>query len=446
MTITQQELLNARIMAFGDDPEMQALKKAQAYYDNRPGEFASYARAGVPRSDWPKVRVLLARRIVDTSAAFLFGRTPKIDCPTNPALGRWVNRVWRANDMQSQLVAMARRGGIDGKVALKFAYDPGDAANPFPISILPKSCFRETYDDLDRKRLLKLTVRFQYISAQDGETYHYREDWTPEEWTVYHPIPAERAMGVRYTQGMGWVVRERVRNPFGFIPAVVIRNLVDAEDPAIGISDIEGLYDLFDRINIAYDQWDESNAISARRIYFGKKLTAERLDVRPGDVITGNMEDSDLKAVTGGESVYHTLRDYAERLEQHAIAAARSTFIDSSRMQAMNNLSSVALRMLHTDLLMLTEEKRLNYGTNGVEKLLELLVRAAKLSGYRDEALEGVDLSDPESWQIQLHYPAPFPMTEDERRQALQNLDLARSLGALSEERVQVLAAALYEG
>lgn len=444
--ITQQALLNARLAAFGDDSEMQQLKKAQAYYDNHPAEFAGYAKSGVPRAKWPKVTLPLPRRIVDTSAAFLFGRTPRISCPASPELTRWVNRIWHANDMQSQLVAMARRGGIDGKVALSFACNPQDATNPFPISILPKSCFHEKYDDLDRRRLLSLTIRFQFVGGEDGLAYYYREDWTPDEWVLYNPLPAGRARSERYETEMGWTIRERRPNPFGFIPVVVIRNLIDAEDPATGISDLDGLYELFDRINITYDQWDESNAISARRIYFGKKLTAERLDLRPGDVVTGNMDDSDLKAVSGGESVYVALKDYAQRLEHHVLSAARSTELDAGRMQAMNNLSSVALKMLHIDLLMLTEEKRLNYGANGVEKFLELLVRAAR-SLNRSEwqtALEAVDPNEPDTYRVQLHYPPTFPMTEDERQQALRNLALARSMKALTEEKIAAQVSALY--
>ena len=456
--ISNEHSFNTLLAATSEYGFVRTLQGQKAYYDNFPDYYSSYMRSD--KDTWPRVHIPIVKRIVNESAQFLFGKAPEIKCEEE-ALQQWLKTMfYDANNGEELLSDIAITGGIFGTVAVRFAFEemerPDGVAHQFPrLEYYTPLDFEAVYDEYDRRKLTQIYLQLKRKDPAGGYRY-MRESWTADERVVY----ADETVGflVDSITPAKWAVVERLPNPYGVLPFVVIRNRTCVDDPAVGLEDCFGLYDLVDRLNIACDGWDLFNQVKANPLLFGKMLDGDKaISTRPGEVINAKNENADLKAVTGGESIFDSFKAFVELIERSVYSGADSSKVDASTVTGLSAISGVALRLLYAPLIRLTEQKRLKYGKLGICQLLENVVLVSKQLGrsavvtvsdgegmkVTSDALASVSLEDPSTRHIELDYPALFEPTAQDRQADLAALEAAKRLGMAAEDVLRETATIL---
>ncbi|BDI27998.1 hypothetical protein CCAX7_000490 [Capsulimonas corticalis] len=371
----------------------------------------------------------LAKSIIARGAKWLFGQPLQIHCAENPDLEEFLRKMWRKNKMGARLVAMARQGGCDGGIALKFSYD--ETAR-IPLSIQSLSLVDEVrlyYDPHNCADLLMARIQYSYFDAVAGKTMWYREEWTDDEEIHYFPLPQESLntslgstrlyMSYNRTDPdtyEGWKISSRAANPFGVIPLTHIKNV--ETDDLYGAGDLWDLYRVLDRINLTYHLMDKSNQFDAESnpIFIDLDLDEDDIDkpLQPGQPIDAHSAEGEKQGKVEfpptGNGLRPAMMEYAKDLKKQILAAASSVEVDQSEFSNKGNLTNAVLAQLYLPQIELTEEKRKSWGEDGLCEFLALVAR-----GLQNVGVDlGVREDDEDSYDVTLAWPPYFQMSQDE--------------------------------
>jgi hypothetical protein len=409
------------------------------------------------RGPLPKVTPFV-RTIVRRSARWLFGRPVNPTVPKNQKLEEFVLKAWEANRLDSRLVAMAEKAGVEGGIVLKFAYDEKRRGHPLAISALsPISQVRMYHDPHDHERLLMARVQYPYFDPVKGETYWYREEWTDEFHVVYQPVQGSDLGRDLATQQSkvdaheGWLIKSQKANPFKLIPLHHVKNL--ETDDCWGTGDCWGLYRIIDRINLCWHLMDRSNQFDSQvsPIFLDAELRDEGpvQAQQPGVPVEAESTSSESGADYKGQIVFpptgNSLRpammEYACKLQKMVQNAASSVEVDQAEFSNKGNLTNAVLAQLYLPQIEATEEKRKAYGQDGLVPFFDLVAR-----GLQNANIESFDVTDdPESSRLELAWPEYFELSENEKAARLGRVQEGVFGGMLTKERA-IEAFAQIEG
>ena len=362
----------------------------------------------------------LCKSATGRGARWLFGRPVQIKVPGNDVLEAFINEAWEKNRMPSRLVAIAKRGAIEGGVVLKFSYDETSAC---PLSIQSLSLVDQVrlyYHPHDRERLLMGRVQYPYFDATDGKTYYYREEWTADEFVVYNPIAADSMSNINRIVNPdgydGWTILSREPNPFRLIPLTHIKNL-DADD-VWGVGDLWDLYRVIDRINLTYHLMDKSNQFDSEPLAMFIDLDVNEDDIdkpmqpgQPMQLESTEGKQGKVQQIESSGSLRPAMMEYAKDLRKQVLAAASSVEIDQSEFSNKGNLTTAVLTQLFQPLIEITTEKRKSYGEFGLVLFLEAIACGLSALGVEDL---GVNLEDDDTYDVHLQWPSYFELSQDE--------------------------------
>ncbi len=233
--------------------------------------------------------------------------------------------------------------------------------------------------------------------------------------------PSQRRMTAQFTEvwSAAQVARlqdgqvlEQTINPLGRIPVVHIQNL---SQPYFyeGLSDVEPLVPLQDELNTRLS--DRANRVTFQcfKMYLGKGIEGftER-PVGPGQMwATDNLEASIQEFGGDGKSPSEDAHIAEIRDALDKASGVNAVAAGLLRDRVGNLTSENALRIVLMGLLAKTQRRRITYG-NGIERLCELLLHAADVTGVLP--------NHPDDRRVRIDWPSPIPENNRERLQEAQ--------------------------
>lgn len=437
--------------------------ESAAYYENQPypwwhfGDWDTQQRGPFPRC------MPIVRTGIDKAARWLFGKPVEIQCPKNKTLEEWLRRMWVANRMQTRMVPVAARGGIQGGCALKFSWDP-KSDPPLCIQTLGTTQYRCYYDPFDRERLLMVRIQFEYQDPLSGSYFFAREEWTAEEQVTYVPTAAKWVTGgfrgrVKFPDYLvvadggtdpdayrGWQIEDRGPNPFGLIPVTPIRN-IDDDDP-IGKGDYWELLRVIDRINLTYHLMDRSNQFDSEPLLMFLDLAIDKqdlvrplmpgqpLDLKSDDDQAGEAKKGSVVQMEARGSLRPAMMEYANKLERYVAEAASTVAFDPEDITNKGQMSQAVMALVFAPLIESTHQKRRTYGEDGIGKFMESAAKGLRNAGASLPELGGVNPDDHDTFSVQLVWPKMLPMSEEEKLSAIQRWDLEINGATMTHERI----------
>jgi len=421
------------------------------------------------RGPYPRC-VPFGKSIVIRSARWLFGKPIQLNCADNPDLQTFFRNAWTENRMRSRMRAAAEKGGIQGGIVLKFSYDATAMDRKLRFQILSSvdEC-RLFYDPHDRECLLMARVQYPYLDNVSGKWMMYREEWTDQTFRKYKPVEAitidQNVNGFKYPTMMvvvadgkeqpdlygKWEVEREEANPFGLIPLQPIRN-IDVDD-VYGVGDLWGLYRVWDRVNLTYHLMDKSNQFDSEPnlIYQDLEVPQSEADkpLAPGQGLSlkSDLDDEDNPVKTGKAYLLESkgnlrpaMMEYAKDFRQQILVAASSVDVDQADFTNKGNLTEAVMLQLYGPLIEITDEKRENYGENGICQFLEKC--ALGLQNLTNGPTIGkiaeistVKADNEETYDMQIVWPPYFQLSQDEMAAVVGRTQEEEIAGYLTRER-----------
>jgi hypothetical protein len=391
------------------------------------------------RQQRPSVQYDLPRYMVLRVAALLFGegRFPEASFQPHAAganvapVNAWLAQVMDEGRLQLAALAAARNGLAVGSVAMTWAVVGGR----FIFEAHKGQFCKPTFDQMDRRRLVRLEKRYVFTRKEPGpsgalveRSYVWREDWDASRHVVYEPKPTA-------SRSEEWTVMAEAAHGFGVVPAVWIRALDESDHCDDGPSLYEGLGDLFEDIDRTISQ-------KSRAIYFNQEpprvvIGEDQEDryrgrpaqhIGPGHVLRLPLQGAAHLLEMKGEG-QRIAEEHVQAQRNRALEVARVVSHDPDKLVAAAR-SGAALRILHAPMLELVGELRQTFGAGLVELLNQILelARAGRL-----QALGALSLPPPTdlpAGRIALLWGDYFEPTEQEVNLA------AQTVGALLDKRL----------
>lgn len=390
----------------------------------------------------------IAKSIVKRGSRWLFGKPVELRCPGNEALEEAIEKVWKQNRLDSRLVAIARRGAIEGGVVLKFAYDESAFPNVTVQSLSLVTQVRLFYHPHNREKLLMARIQYPYYDGVEACAYWYREEWTAEQETHYYPVKDESLQRANPDTYESWEIDTdaTIPNPFKLIPLHVIKNI--ETDDVWGAGDLwepddeqdGGLYRVLDRVHLTYHLMDKSNQFDSQVNPIFMDIDVDQDDInkpqQPGEPL--NLESANPDGHPGrvafppsGNALRPAMMEYARDLRKQILAAASSVEVDQAEISNMGNLTNAVLAQLYLPLIELTEDKRKTYGQDGIAPFLAKMAIGLQRAGVP----MGVNESDESTYTVEIGWSPYFPFTEDEKTAIVTRIQQEEGAGYLTRDR-----------
>ena len=476
--LLSDRLINTRTLPAGFTGVQRLAEQARAYDRMMPYPIWQF-QDWKTEDDGPLPTALpLTQSVVRKGAKWLFGKPLTITVPGNTDYEQYVTKAWQDNKMQTRMVAAARKGGIEGGIALKWSYD--ETAKPalsFQVLSIIDQC-RLYFDPHDRDCLLMARVQYPIQNPVDGKFYMYREEWT-DNWEVhYEPLPIQYVpqwihFGSKRLQSgqiavtmdnrespdttAQWKESYRVENPFGTIPLQAIKNIDDDDTWGCGdfwIGFTPQMFRVVDRIYLSYWHMDKGNQFDSEPnlVYIDVKEDNADLDrpAAPGQAkVLYSVEGGENQASRQGQvqmleasgKIRPFISDYAHDLSQMIMDALGSVEIHQDEVTNKGNLTQAVLTQLYAPLIEATEEKRNTYGHDGIAAFLERCAQGlayfARLKNLRDllQKLGNINPDKEETYDTQIKFGDYFALTEEEKDSRSTRIKDNVSGGYLTHER-----------
>jgi hypothetical protein len=444
---TASALIGTKIPPSGLKSILANAHKARAYHQLNPYPvFAFRSWRTEDRGPLPTC-MPFSRSIVERGATWLFGKPLQIKVPGNTALEEFLRKAWRTNKMDSRLVALARKAGQDGQIALKFSYDDTNEDNPLAIQDLSIDECRFFYDPHDTDRVLMVRIQYQFQDPLSGKTLVYREEHTDQLYVEYAPIEvALMGHGFDPDTSDDWIELSRSPNPFGKIPVILIKNF--ETDDVFGAGDLWDLFVVIDRINLTMNLADRGNQFDsqANPVWIDLELDEQDIDkpLQPGQPISAATRADapsrgSVEVLESSGGLRSAMMEYVEALKKEVLAACSSVDIDESDVTNKGAITQAVLAQLYLPQIQINDEKRKSWGTNGLEPFLALVARGLQKAGVK----LGVNEKDEDTYTVTVKFADYFELSQDERLALVGRMEQEVAAGFMTTERaIEIIAAA----
>lgn len=387
----------------------------QAYHGDQPRPLR--VRQGQPDDN---IIANFARVIIDKGVSFLFGQEVTFDlgqdgdeatAGQNAAAQTYLDSVWRANRKMTLLHKLAMNGGICGHAFVKLM--PGQLAGGLP-------------------RLMLLDPQLTHVETDpdDVETVTgYRVQWTGKDPVTGKPLakrqlhrPDGQVWQITDQQSLDggpWLTTGETVWPYAF-PAIVDCQNLPCAGEVWGISDLEDdIRGIQGSVNFVASNIGRILRFHSHPKTWGSGFSAAQLDVAIDQTIVLPNTDAKLANLEMASDLQSSL-DFFRALRQALYEIARVPEIATGTLNALGQISGVALKVLYAPLVEKTETKRQTYG----DLLVELNRRILAMAGHGDQV------------QTAIHWPNLIP--GDEMTEA-QTALLYKQIGVSDDTLMQQL-------
>ena len=341
--------------------------------------------------------------LVSEGAGFVFRNgVPKFSVADDDLADALLQTVITQNHLPEQYVALAEHAGHQGAIAAFFAYDAGDELCPIRLSFLsiPQEA-RIWVDPHNLSRVLMARIQYPYRDV-DGQWYYHREEWTDDLHVTYNPKFAGKAdilsmyalpgYAEMLGDGDGWDMADIEDNPWGLVPAVVIRNRVKKGNP-LGEGDCWRAFRLIDRLALTMHGEDHSNQQHTRPIPVavnsilegdGRPLPDEPLSVRQENP---NGPPADFKLVEPSGAAREWTYKSIEKWEELLYWMVGISKVDPATVSNKGNMTRAVFTMLYARTIATSDRKRETWGQSGLCVLFQRMLLGLKnLGGVKEVA------------------------------------------------------------
>jgi len=408
-----------------------AYYKGSQYADHREWRSLLGYRADV---DPPTIIVNYPRLIIDRPSHFAFDRVRGAESADESAQA-FLSDVVSATNLLERLGELCVEASVKGDALLTFEFEPDNPDNPFPIRMVRAEDYTVEVDPHNSARILFIRIEYRYVDEEGAERWH-REEIYPDRTATYRGEPvrgktiwgsgsALGMLGIAPEEPVEWRLTALKKNPFGFIPAVLVRNC-GRSGTVYGESDLSDLLTIFDDINWKLSQ--RSRNISRTMNAILKNINGRILN----EYIS---EDAVLNVIGENAQVGYLVNDadmseiatHISDLRRALSEISGVTMIDPEKYTGFGAASGFALSMLYEPLIALSEKKRRTIG-GAVERFLSMILKAAGALGILETELE--------STAVSLTYGAMFRSTESELFDRQARLLAGLEAGVISKESV----------
>lgn len=409
MTSLNDQLFAQRMQA-EQQARLQAYKSGWQYYG---GEQALPLRVKQGQPD-DNVIINLYAYIVDKSVSFLFGKELEFQLAQNATeeAALYLDQCWTVNRKMSFMSNVALNGGVCGHMFVKML--PRDGLPPRLINLDP-AIVSVIWNPDDLQDVLSYKIEFEAMD-KDGQQVFKKQ-----------MIEAVKSG----EQTTSWIIKNYIKTgsmrdyqpdpahpdstwDFPFAPICDWQNL-PAPNEYYGKPDITSLR-MQNGINFVASNVQRIIRYHGHPKTIGKGFQAKELDVGPDDMFILPSVDSDVKNLEMQSDLSAT-RNFFNDLRSLFLRTQHVPDLDPAMIN-VGALSGFAMRVLHGDLIELTEMKRRSYG----DGLTDLNNRLLWLGAHKTEVTKIV-------WQDAL---------PENRKETAEELDIEMNkLGTVSKETAQ---------
>lgn len=295
--------------------------------------------------------------VVDKGTSFLVGKPLRFEVKDQTAIEEWLKKVWKQNNMQTQMLKAQRTNGTKGDVFLKPTYN--EETKKVVIRVLRPDIMFPNYSDEDYETMESCEIKFE--KERDGIPYMFVQVWTLEDIKEYEasPDPAEE-----------WKLIKTLPNKYKIMP-IHVRNKI--LDKPFGESDLEDMIPLqkaFNKILTDIMKISEDQAFKHLWATGVRQGEEGKLEHGPGKLWSFASPDAKVGGIEPA-----SIEQLVNFLEFLADEIAHKGRVPEFKMTTMiKDISGVALRMMYGDMIERTDE-RITIWTDCLRQLLIYLVR-----------------------------------------------------------------------
>lgn len=379
--------------------------------------------------------------IINRSAIWLFGKQISFRFPGNDEIEKELKRFWKLNKMDIKLVPLAKKGGQEGSVSIKFSYNSKDKV-PLRLQVLSNvDHVKFFYNPHNKEELIMARVQYPFQSLDTGNWFWYREEWTNDLYIEYEPIKIENFrindknpyvfLGAPVFPDIdttvNWKVKRQSPNRFGLIPIIPIQNQSNGTE--FGVGDLFGLFPTIDRINLTYHLMDRSNQldIDPRTIYIDLEPKdgdnpdfpshpGTQIDLQTVESDDGSSRQGKVQLLETSGAIREQLNIYCNELKQQLFDATGAVFPRQEHITNKGSLTQSVLIQMYAPMLEVIGEKQKNYGPNGIILLLQSIVLGLSNLGVSPfNKVKGIEDITDEKLDFSLTWFSQFMQSEDEK-------------------------------
>lgn len=317
--------------------------------------------------------VNLARWFVRKRAAWMFERSPDVECPVKTvdsvekleaadyqpsrkqktliaqaqAREQMLYDIHEANQFDEALIEGARDYLIGGTVALRIHHDPARGIRTLfkPAQEVFPFMSREDPDELEK---------VHFCAYYDNDRQIWKQTWEMVDGKCY----LTEGVYDRRLEPL-WMIHNHADTYLDFIPVILFPNERLAGD-VFGTSILKDMIPLFDQYNRMMS--DASDALRFNMFAVTVLLNAapgaeKKLRVSPHAVWNiGGDEDLDVKKLESMFSYNEALKQFLQRLENVMHLIGEVPDVGPEKMQGFQLVSGIALKMLYADLVAATQQ------------------------------------------------------------------------------------------
>lgn len=317
------------------------------------------------------VPVQFARFVVDTSVHFLYGKGVEFIVPGGTDEDQaWVDRLWRENRGRTTMLKFGQNGSVGGHCFAKIKPSTTPGGFPRIIVLDPANCTIETApDDIDE--VVRYIYQFTTVNASGRPVV--RRQTIEQDGNVWRIVDEESAL-----DSQAWTTISEELWAWPFPPIVDWQNTPIANE-IYGKEDLtSAVIDLSQSIRFSL-----SNMQRIIRLHAHPKQVATGF--QPGDVQIGPdgmivlPKDASV-ALLEMQSELSSSLAFSDRLVEHLHVQSGVPDVATGKLQAVGQLSGVALQILFQPVLQKNGAKQSTHG----DGLNELTRRCMVVAGRRD--------------------------------------------------------------
>lgn len=409
----------------------------------------------------PTAPYYLVRVVVNRFTGLLFSqkRSPKIKVLDDPNTEDWLNQFAKESLLWSQMILARTYGGAMGSVGIGFKFKNGKPI----VEVHDPRWSIPVFDDEESGELESFEKRFMFPDeTRDPDTgqwvqgdFWYRRLITKMTDTIWPRVPVDGNNEPDWDDPA--YTKVEVEHNLGFVPVVWVQNHV-LQGSIDGWTDAEGIYDMTesgDRLRAQAERGTVANCDPTLVL----ATDAEWEGVRKGS-------DNALQVEKGGEAAYLEIAGTGPETALKMAAVYRALSLEVAQCVLDTNFTGPArteeeVKSNYSSMYECADKLRVQYGTKGVTRLLELVLKAArklatpvsvekgegitevqmqtvelqpKLNKAEDGTVTKTERSIGEGEIVELNWPTYTEASKEDTIKAVQSAAQAKTTGLVDSE------------
>lgn len=358
---------------------LERFRKAwQAYY----GELPKPLKVEPGNVD-DNIRLNFIKLIVNKGVFFLFGKDVdfELDKTQKTTAESWLENAWRFNRKMTLLQKAAINGGVCGHSFIKMKLKAG-MEYPRLIALDPETItVTLAADDIDQVHNFK--IQYPSKDPETGRPVGVRQviERNGKFWKITDQLGNQENNSWRTVNTENW--------PYEWPPIFYCQNL-PAPNEFWGMSDIEpDILEVNNAVNFTVSNTGRILKYHGHPKTWGKGFEAAELRIAVNETVVLPSPEAELHNLEMLNDLSSAI-DFYKRLKEALHETSQIPEVALGKLESINGLSGLALKILYQPLLEKTDTKRQLYG----EMLVDLNRRMLEVGGFGEDNFTEIHWKD----------------------------------------------------